>query len=65
MPAVKPPQPIPEETRREIFLALVAAQDKKVPVRHSRDKVASQFGVSYQQVKAIEEEGLDNDWPPL
>ena len=27
--------------------------------------VAGSFGVSEKQVKQIEEEGLDHEWPPL
>jgi hypothetical protein len=31
----------------------------------SRKTVAERFGVSEGQVRQIEREGLDNDWPPL
>ena len=58
-------QPFAEERRREIFLALVEAQDKKVSVRQSRRDVAKRFGLTDEQVVAIEEEGMDNEWPPL
>ena len=56
---------IAEGRRREIFAALVEAQDRKVPVAQSREDVARRFGVSVAQVRAIEREGLDNAWPPL
>jgi hypothetical protein len=56
---------IPEEKRREIFLALVKQQDRDVPVVKSRADVAKRFGISIEQVRRIEAEGLDNDWPPL
>ena len=65
MRSEQPAPPIPEETRREIFHAIVAAQDKKIPVAHSRDKVASLFKVSRKEIKAIEDEGIENEWPPL
>ena len=54
-----------EERRREIFLALVDAQDREMTVPESRQEVASRFGVSEGQVRKIEREGLDNNWPPL
>ena len=58
-------QPLPEARRKEIFLALVDAQDEEMPVDLSRRVVAERFGVSEGQVRQIEREGLDNDWPPL
>jgi hypothetical protein len=56
---------LPEERRKEIFLALVEAQDQAMPVDVSRKAVAERFGVSEGQVRRIEREGLDSDWPPL
>jgi hypothetical protein len=58
-------EPLPEERRKEIFLALVDAQDHDVPVLQSRQIVARRFGVTDSQVRQIEREGLDNGWPPL
>jgi hypothetical protein len=58
-------QQVPEPQRKEIFLALVDAQDQEMPVSVSRRVVAERFGVSEDQVRQIEREGLDNDWPPL
>jgi hypothetical protein len=58
-------RPIPEERRREIFLALVNAQDDGKSVYQSRATIAEQYRVTERQVRAIEREGLDNDWPPL
>ncbi len=55
----------PEPQRREIFLALVDAQDHEMSVAQSRQYVAERFGLSAQQVRQIEREGLDNGWPPL
>jgi DNA-directed RNA polymerase sigma subunit (sigma70/sigma32) len=56
---------LPEDRRREIFLALVEAQDHEMTVPQSRQEVAARFGVSEEQVRKIEREGLDNNWPPL
>ncbi len=56
---------LPETRRMEIFLALVETQDQDVGVARSRQLVATRFGVSEDQVKRIEQEGLDHEWPPL
>jgi hypothetical protein len=58
-------RPLPEPLRKEIFLALVEAQDHGMSPAESRKVVAERFGVSEGQVRMIEREGLDNDWPPL
>lgn len=54
-----------EALRKEIFLALVEAQDQNMGVPQSREFVARRFGVTASQVRQIEEEGLDHQWPPL
>jgi hypothetical protein len=54
-----------EPRRREIFLALVDAQDQAMSVLQSRYVVAKKFRVSDRQVRHIEQEGLDHEWPPL
>ena len=54
-----------EERRKDIFRALVEAQDGGASVEESRRQVAQQFGVSEQEVRRIEREGLDKGWPPL
>ena len=54
-----------EPRRREIFLALVEAQDQGMAVPESRKVTAERFRVSEKQVREIEKEGLDNRWPPL
>ena len=51
--------------RKEIFLALVDAQDGGMAVAESRKLVAERFGVTDRQLRQIEQEGLDNGWPPL
>lgn len=58
-------EPLGEHRRKEIFLALVEAQDREVGVAQSRELIAAQFGVSEDQVRQIEREGLDQQWPPL
>jgi len=56
---------LPESRRREIFLALVEAQDKDLSVVQSREAVARTFDLSVDEVRQIEREGLDQSWPPL
>ena len=56
---------IPQERRMEIFRALVEAQDGSMTLLQSRDVVARRFGVTQRQIRSIEKEGLDGDWPPL
>ena len=58
-------QGLSEERRKEIFLALVEAQDSVMTVAQSRMAMAERFGVTESQVRQIEREGLDNAWPPL
>jgi hypothetical protein len=56
---------IPEDRRREVFKALVEAQDGGLSVAASREKVAADEGISEKDVVAIEKEGLQKEWPPL
>ena len=65
MPLNQVEELLPETRRKEIFLALVETQDKRVGVARSRQVVAGQFGVSVDQIRQIEQEGLDCEWPPL
>jgi hypothetical protein len=58
-------EPLPEPRRKDIFLALVEAQDRKMSPAASRKLVAWRFGVSEGQVREIEQERLDKEWPPL
>ena len=60
-----PDQALPEPRRKDIFLALVEAQDHGMSPAASRKLVAWRFGVSEGQVREIEQEGLDKEWPPL
>jgi hypothetical protein len=65
MPLHHAEESLPESRRKEIFQALVEAQDRRLGVPQSRRLIAQQFGVSESQVRDIEEEGLDEQWPPL
>lgn len=56
---------IAEDHRREIFLALVDAQDHELGVFQSRKLIATRFGISEGEIRRIEREGLDRQWPPL
>ena len=56
---------LPVDRRRELFAALVAAQDEGLNVASSRERVAAQFGATARQVESIEREGLKAQWPPL
>ena len=54
-----------EPRRREVFAALVAAQDAGLGVKESREAVARQFGVDSETVAEVEDEGLEKAWPPF
>lgn len=54
-----------EPRRRELFAALVAAQDSGLGVKPSREAVAARFGVDAETVVEVEDEGLDKRWPPF
>jgi hypothetical protein len=57
--------PLPQERRRDIFRALVEAQDGELTVAQSRQAVAERYGLSQEQLRRVEREGLDGHWPPL
>lgn len=57
--------PLDEEKRKAIFLALVTIQDKGHKPARARHIIAEQFGIGEDQVRRIEDEGVDKDWPPL
>jgi hypothetical protein len=58
-------QPLSQDERMKVFLALVEAQDSNMAVLQSREVVAKRFGLTERQVRQIEREGLDGNWPPL
>ena len=57
--------PFSESQRKDVLQALVMAQDQGLTVSASRKEVALRFGLNDPQVRQIEEEGLDKEWPPL
>jgi hypothetical protein len=58
-------QKIAESRRKAIFRAIVDAQDQKLGVIESRKLVAKRYGLTERQIRRIEQEGLDQQWPPL
>jgi hypothetical protein len=59
------PDSMPIERRKEIFLALVQAQDEGMSVEQSRREIGQRFETTKKQIQSIEREGMDNGWPPL
>ncbi|VTR95506.1 unnamed protein product [Gemmata massiliana] len=53
------------ERRRELFAAVVAAQDEGLSVWDSRELIARRFGVDVEVVREVENEGLNRKWPPF
>ncbi|MCI0640049.1 MAG: hypothetical protein L0Y72_23375 [Gemmataceae bacterium] len=51
--------------RKEIFQDLVATQDSGSNVRKSYEAITEKYEITENQLKQIEEEGLDKEWPPL
>ena len=53
------------QQRREIFHSLVTTQDVVPNVPRSRQIVCEKFDIAEAQLRQIEEEGLEKEWPPL
>ncbi len=54
------------QQKKDIFHALVSTQDTGLmTVAQSREKVSRDFEITDSQLRQIEEEGLDKEWPPL
>ncbi len=53
------------EQRKAIFLNLVEEQDKLCNVRKSYETVTDRFDITEAELRRIEEEGLEKEWPPL
>jgi hypothetical protein len=53
------------QQRREIFMDLVMTQDVVPNVPRSRQIVTEKFDITEAQLRQIEEEGLEKEWPPL
>jgi hypothetical protein len=65
LPDDEPEESLPEARRKEIFLALVEAQDRAMTVADSRRFICECYNVSEDLLREIEQEGLDRQWPPL
>ena len=53
------------QQRQEIFYDLVMTQDVVLNVPRSRQIVTEKFDITEAQLRQIEDEGLDKEWPPL
>lgn len=53
------------DERREIFHDLVTTQDEMRNVAQSRKVIIQKYGISDAQLRKIEEEGINREWPPL
>ncbi len=53
------------QLRQAVFQALVECQDDGVNVSESRKIIADCFHIDEDRILAIENEGLENEWPPL
>jgi DNA-directed RNA polymerase sigma subunit (sigma70/sigma32) len=54
------------QQKKEIFHALVTAQDLGLmTVSQSVQQVSKQFEITEAQLRQIEDEGIDAEWPPL
>ena len=53
------------QQRRDIFLELVTTQDLGNAVRRSYEIVTERHEITDAQLRQIEEEGLEKQWPPL
>jgi hypothetical protein len=53
------------QQRQEIFYDLVMTQDVVLNVPRSRQIVTEKFEITEAQLRQIEDEGLEKEWPPL
>jgi hypothetical protein len=51
--------------RMKVFQALVDAQDRGMAVAQSRSTIGEPFRIGEEQVRRIEQEGLEGNWPSL
>lgn len=54
-----------EHVRRAAFAELVASQDKGYSVERSRAFVCRKYTLSEEEIKGLEREGIERQWPPL
>jgi hypothetical protein len=63
---VMPAKRMTIQERRDVFHALVSTQDMgMMTVPQSREYVSKHFDITDAQLRQIEEEGLEKEWPPL
>jgi hypothetical protein len=65
MPQYAKEKPLSTGQRMEVFRALVEVQDAGMSLPQSRQTICQKFAVNERQLKRIEREGLDANWPPL
>lgn len=53
------------QQRQEIFHTLVLTQDEGLSVPRSRQVVTEKYDITEAQLRAIEDEGIEKEWPPL
>jgi hypothetical protein len=54
------------QQRKEIFSSLVAIQDTgSMTVPESMQHITKQFEITESQLKQIQDEGIEKEWPPL
>ncbi|MBV9121895.1 MAG: hypothetical protein JO112_00880 [Planctomycetes bacterium] len=53
------------QQRQEIFHELVMTQDVVLNVPRSRQIVTEKYDITEAQLRQIEDEGIDKEWPPL
>ena len=54
------------QQRKEIFHSLVTAQDTgSMTVPQSMQHITKQFEITDAQLKQIQDEGIEKEWPPL
>ena len=53
------------QQRQEIFHTLVTTQDAVGNVRKSYQIVTEKYEITDAQLRQIEDEGLEKEWPPL
>lgn len=54
------------QQRKEIFRNLVATQDSgEMSVSQSLQHICQEYAISDEQIRQIQDEGIDKEWPPL
>ena len=53
------------QQRKEIFRSLVSTQDSGSAVSDSIRSVSQQFQITEAQLRQIQDEGIEKEWPPL